>query len=200
MRQYCKVSSGTCSRISLEISPKVARTIAHRAIGATSNEVLKKPPVQPMQPTSTSLKRPARLMRRYTIATMVKINPAITLLSKLCNSRLLRVPNNLYDSTRMLNVDEGVMLVNNRSKILQRQFVLQILNARSIPRFSQATRTVFLFQNTCPTFFNNARSMSSARPTFYQNARPAFCLSQNVMPAFLILNARLALWVKLNQH
>ena len=38
----------------------------------------------------------------------MKLYPAITLLSKLCRFRLSRVPNNLYDSTEMLNVDEGV--------------------------------------------------------------------------------------------
>ena len=40
-RQYRKVSSETRSRISSEISPKVARTTAHNASGATSEEVLK---------------------------------------------------------------------------------------------------------------------------------------------------------------
>ena len=38
--QYRKVSSETCSRISSEISPKVARTTGHSVNGATSNEVL----------------------------------------------------------------------------------------------------------------------------------------------------------------
>ena len=41
VRQYCKVSFVTCSRISLEISPKVARYTAHSTSGATSNDVLK---------------------------------------------------------------------------------------------------------------------------------------------------------------
>jgi len=41
MRQYCKDSSGTHFRISLEISSKVSRTSAHNASGVTSNEVLK---------------------------------------------------------------------------------------------------------------------------------------------------------------
>jgi len=41
MRQYRKVSSETHSRISSEISLKVARTSAHSTNGATSSEVLK---------------------------------------------------------------------------------------------------------------------------------------------------------------
>ena len=41
MWQYRKVSLETYSRISSEISSKVARTIAHNASGATSQEVLK---------------------------------------------------------------------------------------------------------------------------------------------------------------
>jgi len=41
MRQYRKVSSETRSRISLEITSKVARSTAHSASGATSEEVLK---------------------------------------------------------------------------------------------------------------------------------------------------------------
>ena len=41
MRQYHKVSSKTRSRISSEITPKVARTTAHSANGVTSEEVLK---------------------------------------------------------------------------------------------------------------------------------------------------------------
>jgi len=110
-----------------------------------------------------SLKRPARLIHRYTITVMVKINLAITLLSKLYNFRLLRVFHNPYDSTEILNVDEGVVLVDNRLKILQRQSVLQIQNARFILKFlSSNARTVLLFQNASPAFFNNARSASNA--------------------------------------
>ena len=41
MLQYHKISSGIRSRISSEISPKVACTSAHSASSATSNEVLK---------------------------------------------------------------------------------------------------------------------------------------------------------------
>ena len=69
-----------------------------------------------MQSTPTSLSRPARLMCRCTITAIVKINPTT---SFLFNSRWPRVPSNPYDSTRMLNVDEGVAFVDNNSKILQ---------------------------------------------------------------------------------
>ena len=58
MRQYRKVSSETRSRISSKITPEMARTTAHHAKGATSKEVLKIS-VHPMQPASTSLRRPA---------------------------------------------------------------------------------------------------------------------------------------------
>jgi len=58
----------------------------------------------------------------------------------------------------MLNVDEGVGHVDNKSKILQRQFVLQIQNARFIPAF----------------LLGNAG--------FASKTRPAFCLSQNTNP------------------
>jgi len=40
MRQYRKVSFESHSQISLEITPKVARTTAYSASGATSEEVL----------------------------------------------------------------------------------------------------------------------------------------------------------------
>jgi len=100
----------------------VARTPAHSASSATSNEVLK-PLVQATRPASTSLKIPVGLMHRHTIKVMVKINLAITLLranaSELCNYRLMRVANNPCDSTEMLNIDEGIALIDNRSKTLQ---------------------------------------------------------------------------------
>jgi len=75
---------------------------------------------------------------------MVKINSAISLLSELCNFMLLRVPNNTYDSTGMLNIDEGVVLVDNRLKILlcfadserevhTRKFLKQCKDRISIP-------------------------------------------------------------------
>ena len=71
-----------------------------------------------MLPASTSFKRPAEQKRWRTIKEMVKTNSSILLLSKLCNSRLSGVPNNLYGLTVMLNVDEGVAHVDNRLKIL----------------------------------------------------------------------------------
>jgi len=95
MQHYRKVSFETRSRISSEISPKVARITAHSASDTTSNEVLK---------TSRSA-RAARVnapqgTRRAnapdTIKVMEKINPAITLLFELCNFRLSRVLNNSY--------------------------------------------------------------------------------------------------------
>jgi len=66
MRHYCKVSSETRSGISSEITPQVARTTAHSASGATSNEVLKT-----SRATCASCvnvpQGPAWLMRRHTI-------------------------------------------------------------------------------------------------------------------------------------
>ena len=41
MRQYRKISSETCSQISLKIISEVAHTTAHNAKGTTSKEVLK---------------------------------------------------------------------------------------------------------------------------------------------------------------
>ena len=67
----------------------------------------------------------------------------------------------------MLNVDEGVVFIDNRLKILQKQSVLQIQNARFIPAFLLSNaRTAFLSQNMSPVFFHNARSASNARPAF----------------------------------
>ena len=148
-----------------------------------------------MQPVSTSLRRPAGRKRRHMINVTMKINSAFLLLSKLCNSKLLGVPNNSCDLIRMLNVDVGVVLVNNILKILQRQSVLQIQSARSIPTFLLSNaRVTLLFQKVSPAFSNNARSPSNARPLFYrlQNARPMFYLSQNMMLALLILNVMVA--------
>ena len=113
-----------------------------------------------------SLRRSAGLMRWHTTKVVVKINPAIALLSELCNYRLPKVLNNLCGSTGMLNVDEGIVLIDSKSKNLLKQSVLQIQNARFIPAF----------------FIGNVRSASNARPTF--NARPAFCLPQNARPVF----------------
>jgi len=125
MRHYHKVSSETRSRISSEVSPKVACTFAYSTSGATSNEVLKISRATHAA-APTSLRTPTWLMCRYMITMMVKINPTITLLSELCNSILLRVLDNPCGLIRMLNVNEGVVLVHNRLKILQGQSVMQI--------------------------------------------------------------------------
>ena len=58
-------------------------------------------------------------MRRHTIKVMVKINSVIPLLSELYNSRFLRISDNPCDSTGMLNIDEGIILVDNILKFLQ---------------------------------------------------------------------------------
>ena len=71
-----------------------------------------------MHPALTFLRRPPGLMRRYMITMMVKINPAITLLSKLCNSRVSRIPSYPCSLIEMLNIDEGIVLVDNKLKIL----------------------------------------------------------------------------------
>ena len=112
MRQYRKVSSGTCSRISSETSSKVARTTAHSVNGATSNDVLK---------TSRATHAARINVSQKTNGANTSVHDhnngedhsAITLLSTLCNFRLPRVPNNPCDSTGMLNVDEGIVLVDN---------------------------------------------------------------------------------------
>ena len=59
-------------------------------------------------------------MHRYMIKTIVKINSTISLLSELCNYRLPKVPNSPCDSIGILNVNGGVILVDNRSRILQK--------------------------------------------------------------------------------
>ena len=76
----------------------------------------------------------------------------------------------------MLNIDEGIMHVDNKSKILQKPFVLQIQNARFTPA----------------SLSGNARSASNTSPVFHlpQNASLAFCQLQNISPMFLVLNAR----------
>ena len=77
-----------------------------------------------MLPVLTSLRRPTGQKQWRTIKETVETNSAVVHLSKLCNSRLLRVPNDLYILTGMLNVDEDAAHVDNRLKILQRQYVL----------------------------------------------------------------------------
>ena len=64
------------------------------------------------------------------IKMMVKTNPAITLLSGLYNSMLPGVPNNPCDLIEILNVNKGIMLVENKLKTLLLQSVLLTVNAR----------------------------------------------------------------------
>ena len=110
-----------------------------------------------------SFKRLVGPVRQCTIKVTVKINFAVLLLSKLCIFRLSRLPNNPYNLIRMLNVDEGFVLVDNRLKILQCQSVLQIQSTGFIPAFLlNNARTALLFQNASPAFLNNARSASNA--------------------------------------
>ena len=114
------------------------------------------------------------------ITTLVKIIPAITLLFELYNSRLPRALNNPCGLIKMLNVNEVVMLVDNKLKILQRQSILEIQNMWFIPAFLlRNIRTTLLFQNASLTFLNNARFVSNAELMYYllQNVRSAFCLS-----------------------
>ena len=126
----------------------MARTTAHNAEDATYH-------VAYASRVSVSQKT-----RRAKAAT-VKINFATLLLSKPCNFRLSGVPNNPCDSTGMLNIDEGVAHVDNKSKILQKSSILQIQNVRFIPA----------------SLSGKARSASNTRPAFYlpQNVRPTFC-------------------------
>jgi len=122
MQQYRKVSPETHSRISSEITPKVA------ALLLTTQRVPLL--VQPMLPTSTSLRRPAGRKQQRTVT--MKINSAVLFFSEPCNFRLLGVPNNLYGLTEMLNVDKAVALVDNSLKMLQKQSILQTQNARFV--------------------------------------------------------------------
>ena len=98
MRQYHKVSSETHSRISSEITPKVARTTAQSASGATSEEVLKISCTTHAARVNLSQETTGPVRRRP-IKVMMKISSAVFLLSKLYNFKLPGVPNNSYDST-----------------------------------------------------------------------------------------------------
>ena len=93
-----------------------------------------------------SLRKPAGRKCQHMIKVTVKINSVVLLLSKLSNSRLSGVPNDPCSLTRSLNIDEGIVLVDNRLKILQKQFVLQLQNARFIHAFLLSyARTALLF-------------------------------------------------------
>ena len=99
---------------------------------------------------------------------MVKINSAVLLLlSKSYDSRLPGVPNNFYGLAGMLNVDDDAALIDNSSKMLKKQSILQTQNMRFALTFLLSNaRTVFSSQNVSPAFFNNARSTSNVRPIF----------------------------------
>ena len=159
MRQYYKVSFETHSPISSEITPKVAHTTAHNTCSIISEEALKTSSAT--RAARVNVPQGTRRANALVYKVMVKINLTITLLSELYNSRLSRVLSNPCCSTGMPNVKEGVGHVDNKSKIMQRQSVLQIQNAKFIPAFLSG----------------NARSASNTRPAFYlpQNMRPAFC-------------------------
>ena len=155
--------------------------------------------MQPTQSASTSLKRPVGLIHRHMIKAMVKINPAITILSELCNFWLSRVSNNPCDSTGMLSDDGGTALVVNKLKKLQLQSLLLLQNAR--------LRPASLDQNARSAFVHNARSVFSAHQhqntrsaSLFQSMRPAFIqwLSQNTRSLFLFENTRTALRGQLN--
>jgi len=75
----------------------------------------------------------------------MKTHAAISLRSRLYNFRLPGILNSPWDSIGTLNVDEGVVLIDNKSKILQLQSILQIQNMR--------LRPAFLWNNMRPAFF-----------------------------------------------
>ena len=64
------------------------------------------------------------------IKMMVKINLAVTLLSKFCNSGLSGHPNGPCNLTGMPNVDQGVAHVVSKQKLLQLNSMLLALNTR----------------------------------------------------------------------
>ena len=164
MWQYRKVSSETCSRISLEITPEVACTTAHNAKGTTSEKVLKIS--HSAHAARVNVSQETRMAKALAHdQKMMKINSVILLLSKLCNFRLLGVPNNPCGLTGMLNINDGATLIDNSLKILQKQSVLQIKNTSFILAFLLSNaRPTFLSQNVSPSFFHNARFASNRRP------------------------------------
>jgi len=102
--------------------------------------------LQPAQPASMSLKRPAGWKHLHTIKVTVKINSAVFLLCKLCYSRLSGVPNNPCGLTGMLNVDEGIVLVDNilhhKHVSRMRGLYLCFFQATRVPRFYFKTRVL----------------------------------------------------------
>ena len=97
----------------------MAHTTAHNESGAASNEMLE----TSRAPCAARVNVPQGTRRANALAHDQSDGgdqSPTTLLSKLCNSRLLRVLNKPCGLIGMLNFDEGVTHVNNKSKILQR--------------------------------------------------------------------------------
>jgi len=177
MWQYLKVSSEARSQISSEITPKVARTTAHNASSATFEEVRKTSRIAHAARASISQETHRASASAHDQNDgedqFCRLSPLQTLQFKVAEGSLQPC-----DSTGILNIDEGIAHVNNKSKILQKSSILQIQNERFTPA----------------SLSGNARSASNARPVFClpQNARPVFCQLHNTMSASLVLNARLA--------
>ena len=66
---------------------------------------------------SMSLRRPVEPVYWLMVKKSVKTNLAITFLSGIYNFMLPGVPNNSCDSTKMFNVDKGIALIDNISKL-----------------------------------------------------------------------------------
>ena len=162
--------------------------IAHNASSTASSEILKTSRVAHM----------ARIVsqetRRASVLAHGQKDPAITLISGLCNFRLSGVPNNSCDSTGILNIDKSVALVD-KLNTLQLQSVLHIVNARLRPAFLNARpafiQDAFHCQNVKPAF--SLWSRQNAKSVFPNQHTSSVFLSQNARSAFLRQNARLAL-------
>ena len=71
---------------------------------------------------------------------IVKTNPAITLLSGLCNFRLPGVPNNPSDSIRLLNIDKGIAFVKTSYRLYSYTFFANNEHETEIHIFQHETR------------------------------------------------------------
>ena len=112
----------------------MTRALVHKASSATAGEIMK----ISCQVYATHI-NVSQETRRASILVhgkmMVKINLAVTLLLKLCNSELLGDPNSPCDSLRIMNINKGVTLVVSKQKLLQLNFVLLAPNTSSESRF-----------------------------------------------------------------
>ena len=98
------------------------------------------------------------------------------LLSRPCQFWVLRVPNNLCESTRILIIDGGVTLVVSKQKRLQLQSVPLAPNTSLII-------LVFLCQNARPNpVFVKQRLESNKHASQHQDVRSAF-YCQDAKPA-----------------